>query len=227
VQTFTGNKTLALADINTYNVSQDGTAQEVTVPAQATVTWTADAEIHIEQGGAGVVTVTGATGVTINGVSAGSFDLAGQFSAATLKRVGSDAWTLIFGAFAYNRENILGTVSQTAGVPTGALIESGSNANGLYERYASGLQICWNAAKSHALACNITAGNIFRSDTTTWTYPATFSSIPSISGDMDQTTIWITSGSASTTTTTFRSLSYSTNSSTTLTAHLLAVGRWF
>lgn len=95
VATFTGNKTLALTDINTYNVSQDGTAQVVTVPAQATVVWTADAEIHIEQGAAGTVTVTGATGVTINGVSAGSFALAGQFAAATLKRKGSNSWTLI------------------------------------------------------------------------------------------------------------------------------------
>jgi len=98
VQTFTGNKTLALTDINTYNVSQDGTAQTVTVPAQATVVWTADAEIHIEQGGTGAVTVTGATGVTVNGVSAGSFTLSGQFAAATLKRKGSDSWTLIFGS---------------------------------------------------------------------------------------------------------------------------------
>lgn len=98
VQTFTGNKTLALSDINTYNVSQDGTAQTVTVPAQSTVTWTADAEIHIEQGGAGAVTVTGATGVIVNGVSAGSFTLSGQFAVATLKRKGSDSWTLIFGS---------------------------------------------------------------------------------------------------------------------------------
>ncbi len=97
VQTFTGNKTLALADINTYNVSQDTTAQTVTVPAQATVTWTADAEIHIEMGNTGVVTVTGATGVTINGVSAGSFALAARFSVVTLKRIGSDSWTLIGG----------------------------------------------------------------------------------------------------------------------------------
>lgn len=97
VQTFTGNKTLALADINTYNVSQDATAQTVTIPAQATVTWTADAEIHIERGAAGAVTVTGATGVSVNGVSAGSFTLAAQFSVVTLKRVGSNSWTLIGG----------------------------------------------------------------------------------------------------------------------------------
>lgn len=97
VATFTGNKSLALADINTYNVSQDATAQVVTLPAQATVAWTADAEIHVERGGTGSLTVTGATGVTINGVSAGSFTLSAQFAAATLKRKGSDSWTLVGG----------------------------------------------------------------------------------------------------------------------------------
>jgi len=42
----------------------------------------------------------------------------------------------------YNQGNILGTVSQTAGVPTGAIIERGSNANGEYVRWADGTQIC-------------------------------------------------------------------------------------
>lgn len=97
VATFTGNKTLALADINTYNVSQDGTTQTVTIPAQATVVWTTDAEIHIEQGAAGAVTVTGATGVSVNGVSAGSVSLANPRSVVTLKRTASDTWTVVGG----------------------------------------------------------------------------------------------------------------------------------
>ena len=42
----------------------------------------------------------------------------------------------------YAKENILGTVSQSAGVPTGAIIERGSNANGEFVRYADGTQIC-------------------------------------------------------------------------------------
>ncbi|WP_324730966.1 hypothetical protein [Pseudomonas paeninsulae] len=95
VQTFAGNKTLALADNNTYNRSLDGTAQTVTLPTQATVAWAADAEIHIEQGAAGSVTITAAAGVSINGVTAGSFSLSGQYAAATLKRTEADAWTLI------------------------------------------------------------------------------------------------------------------------------------
>jgi hypothetical protein len=42
----------------------------------------------------------------------------------------------------YNQSNILGTVSQSAGVPTGAIIERGSNANGEYVKYADGTLIC-------------------------------------------------------------------------------------
>jgi len=98
VQTFTGAKTLALADINTYNVSQDATAQAVTLPAQATVAWTADAEIHIERGAAGVITIVGAAGVQINGTVAGTFTLGAQYSVVTLKRKGSNLWTLFGNA---------------------------------------------------------------------------------------------------------------------------------
>lgn len=45
-------------------------------------------------------------------------------------------------AKAYTRPNALGTVSQSAGVPTGALMEYGSNASGYYWKYAGGMMIC-------------------------------------------------------------------------------------
>lgn len=55
-----------------------------------------------------------------------------------IKNNGSwQAWSEI-----YHRRNVVGTVSQSSGVPTGALFESGSNANGFYERSASGWQKC-------------------------------------------------------------------------------------
>ena len=98
VQTFTGAKALSLSDINTYNVSQDATAQAVTLPAQATVAWTDDAEIHIERGAAGAVTIVGAAGVQINGAVAGTFTLGAQYSVVTLKRKGSNLWTLFGNA---------------------------------------------------------------------------------------------------------------------------------
>ena len=42
----------------------------------------------------------------------------------------------------FHTGNVLGTVSQSGGVPTGAIIERGSNANGEYVRFADGTQIC-------------------------------------------------------------------------------------
>jgi hypothetical protein len=119
VQTFTGAKTLGLTDINTYNVSQDATAQVVTLPAQAGVAWTADAEIHIEQGAAGAVTITGAAGVTINGVVAGSFSLSGSNAVVTLKRTALNTWTLIGGIAAvtpiFSKEYTSGDLVVTTG----------------------------------------------------------------------------------------------------------------
>lgn len=43
---------------------------------------------------------------------------------------------------AYAKSNILGTVSQSAGVPTGAIIERGSTASGDYVKFADGTLIC-------------------------------------------------------------------------------------
>jgi len=65
-------------------------------------------------------------------------------------------WRLI-----YDHSTILGPVSESGGLPTGALIEQGSNADGTYLRFADGTQICSrqfvSAASSHA-----------------WTFPLAF-----------------------------------------------------
>lgn len=60
---------------------------------------------------------------------------------------------------------LVGTVSESGGVPTGAIIERGSNANGEYVRYADGTQVCYNV--------NFAAGN-----GTVWTFPAAFVGTP-------------------------------------------------
>ena len=48
-------------------------------------------------------------------------------------------WRLV-----YDQASIVGTVSETGGAPTGAVIERGANANGEYTRWADGTQICTN-----------------------------------------------------------------------------------
>lgn len=52
----------------------------------------------------------------------------------------------ILAANVYQKSNILGTVSQSAGVPTGAVIERGSNASGNYVKYADGTLITYGLA---------------------------------------------------------------------------------
>lgn len=68
---------------------------------------------------------------------------------------------------AFRRGNILGTVSQSGGVPTGAIIERGSNANGEYVRFADGTQIC--TVRIAIDLSNTSAQNI--------NWPATFTSM--------------------------------------------------
>lgn len=57
-------------------------------------------------------------------------------------------WSLLWrGDAPYAKSNILGTVNQSSGVPTGAVIERGSNANGQYVKFADGTLICTQIGK--------------------------------------------------------------------------------
>lgn len=59
--------------------------------------------------------------------------------------VGAGSWVLVSstgGSWAYCRTNIVGTVTQTSSVPTGAIVETATNANGTYTKFADGTLIC-------------------------------------------------------------------------------------
>ena len=88
----------------------------------------------------------------------------------------------------YTSGNILGTVSQSGGVPTGAIIERGSNANGEFVRYADGTQICWRSsgtpeARGLSFSERTESGftGYFAADD--WTFPAVFSQAPAVSAN--------------------------------------------
>lgn len=73
---------------------------------------------------------------------------------------------------AAEKRDIVGTVSESSGVPTGAIIQRGSNANGEFVRFADGTQICWISGFTMTyLNASILIGD--------WTYPAAFSAAPS------------------------------------------------
>ena len=77
----------------------------------------------------------------------------------------------------YHSANILGTVSQSDGVPTGAIIQRGSNANGEFVKYADGTMWCF-VSTIEATFASTTALEA------SWTFPASFVSastvIPSV-----------------------------------------------
>lgn len=75
----------------------------------------------------------------------------------------------------YKKRNILGAVSQSAGAPTGAILERGSNANGEYVKLADGTLICTRSISLNIGAPVATPGSRFRgSNGYKWIYPAVF-----------------------------------------------------
>jgi len=86
-------RTLTNADAFDYIRFTNGSAITVTVQNQAGTTWVADTEILMEQAGAGQITVTGATSVTI--VSSQTLKSNKQYAVIGLKRVAENSWVLI------------------------------------------------------------------------------------------------------------------------------------
>lgn len=83
-------------------------------------------------------------------------------------------------AGAYAKSNAVGTVSQSGGVPTGAIIEQGSNSNGDFVKLADGTMIAWvsGIALAFSNSANLSA---------TWTFPATFAAAPMVLPQIDLT----------------------------------------
>jgi hypothetical protein len=148
----------------------------------------------------------------------------GTEESALLTRWHTDAgwepWREVF-----HQGSVLGPVSQSGGQPTGALIESGSTADGSYARFADGTQICtWMGP---AVAAETAAGNLWASaGPLTWTFPAAFAGAPVVSGNADSTTRWIAPGGTTETQVSYRVLSVQSDASE-LAPYLTAIGRWF
>lgn len=128
----------------------------------------------------------------------------------------------------YRRNNILGTVSQASGVPTGAVIERGSNANGEYVRYADGTQICWGTAP--AITTPTATGSGFQSSAiATVTYPSFFSGEPKVlpAGRYAGTgnRAWVTSNAVGAST--FSCVAHSFHSNGNCFVDYTAIGPWF
>lgn len=131
----------------------------------------------------------------------------------------------LYGSLAYTRANILGTVGQSGGVPTGSIMERGANANGEFVRYADGRLEC---RRSATVNLTTTGAQVFA-------LPASFSDFPAMSwsggpgtissGDLPAlASAWVYETSTSASRWIFRT--NVAGSTTAYTVQLLAIGRW-
>ncbi len=76
---------------------------------------------------------------------------------------------------------VVGTVSQTGGKMTGAVLEAVFDANGGYIRHADGYQECWTSIDDSAVAWATAHGAAFvRATPLTWAYQKTFAVTPHV-----------------------------------------------
>jgi hypothetical protein len=127
----------------------------------------------------------------------------------------------------YNAGNLIGTVSQAGGVPTGAVLERGTGANGEYTRFADGTLICYRTNLSVTNA-STASGSLFKSSAAvTWTFPSPFSVAPAVNVDCQSAGCWATMAGTPTTTSVALEAMSGVTQAAALTLRAMAVGRWF
>jgi hypothetical protein len=123
----------------------------------------------------------------------------------------------------YTNKTIVGTVSQTAGVPTGAVIERGSNANGNYARFADGSQICtreitFDPTQSTGYTSYSFAGNFTDRAATSLSFSASNAG----ANKSTMASMYSVGGTSS-----FAIHHYAANGGTPFSINIMAFGRWF
>ncbi|MBY6127070.1 DUF2793 domain-containing protein [Roseovarius atlanticus] len=148
----------------------------------------------------------------------------------TALQIGADTGVLdlaagatIGGQGAYHAGNLLGPVSEQDGMPTGAVIERGSTANGTYVRFADGTQICTADVN---VDIDTPVGALFFSGVVTQDFPMPFVEKPVGSGAMANTINgWVNGRAGNATQWTCAAYSHAARTGDTM--QLVAVGRWF
>ncbi|CAM4262142.1 hypothetical protein [Citrobacter portucalensis] len=130
------------------------------------------------------------------------------------------------------KADIVGTVSQSGGVPTGVIIEKGSNSNGNYIKFADGTLIFWFTSSISATANNSSGGgtNLYFLNAATFTFPATFIGVkPTVSASGTLSTgsdsSWVVIRGIELTGVSLAIISNMQNAASYL--GYMAVGRWF
>lgn len=92
IDTKTENYSLVLGDIGKLLLMNSSSAREFTLPTNASVAWPVNAGLDFGRIGTGAVTVKGAPGVTVNGVSGGTVTISDQYGGATAIKTATNTW---------------------------------------------------------------------------------------------------------------------------------------
>lgn len=141
-----------------------------------------------------------------------AFAHTGEVYVRTKAATGWNSWVRMLQG-----SDILGTVSQSSGAPTGSIVERGGNANGEYVRFADGTQIC--------TALLTTSTDV----STVWTFPASFTVAPATSYSARSSAPRISNddtGGVSASSAIFNTYTTAGSRAAVITA-AMAVGRWF
>lgn len=141
------------------------------------------------------------------------------------------------GADAPAVRDIVGTVAQSGGIPTGALIEGGSNANGVYVRWSDGTQICVGVTDEQTTDTVFMAGSpttlYYNTTPCAGTFAAAFAAAPKVIFNGVRSdgagSLRLTGASVGVPSTTAPGLLRSVSNLSThkVTHQYLALGRWF
>lgn len=179
----------------------------------------------------GAVATTDSILSALGKLQATKADLSGPNKTVAIDKGGTGANTPALARAALGL-TILGTVSQSGGAPTGALMEYGSNANGEHWKFANGFMVCIST-KSVIVAISSALGGLYwkgTADRPADTLPANFAVAPCahliIGGEypgFSETVIMPTTGTFGI----IRHLSPVALPLATYTYTFIAVGRWF
>jgi hypothetical protein len=131
------------------------------------------------------------------------------------------------GSQIFARSNILGTVSYSGGVPTGAIIESGSNPNGSWTKWADGRMECKFLDTAGQTTTDVSNGVYVSLTAKTWTFPQEFFSTDDIDVDVKprDSLRWGSHDAPSVTSVNYRSIR-GPSSGSAVAVELKATGRW-
>jgi len=196
--------------------------------------------LPVIKGGTGGTDQAGARsglGAAKSGPNSDITSLSGLTTALSVVQGGTGVGTtaallaVLQAAGAYGKSNIVGAVSQTGGVPTGAVVERGASAAGSWTKWADGTMICRKVISTDSIS-NVNNGVFITGQFSAGDWPVPFVENPIVSaiGIVPGTawTMWAANalGTSATSAGSWRGVASGTTTQGCF-INISAIGRWY